>query len=190
MKLGTLVIISSPSGGGKTTVVEKLLALISNSARFPTTTTRSPRPNERPGMDYNFITRSEFVSKIVDGDFIEHVTYADHFYGTDKKLLFAMLKKHSVVFAAIDVRGKNSLAAVPVPQISIFLEPESLAALEDRINRRPDATPEDTARRLAVAKAEIAQAGDYDCRIVNVQGRFDDTVAQAKTAIDKILKVS
>lgn len=183
---GLLVVVSSPSGGGKTTVIDTLLTLIPRSVRFPTTTTRLPRPNERPGVDYNFITRSEFVYKIVHGDFIEHVSYAGHYYGTDQRLLTQMLNGHSMVFAAIDVRGKKSLEALSVPQVSIFLEPESLAMLEERINRRPDATKEDTARRLAVAKEEIAQASAYTHRIVNAQGKFDETVAQVKAVLDKI----
>lgn len=186
MKSGTLVIISAPSGGGKNTVIEKMLPLMPNSARFVTTTTRLPRAAERSGVDYHFLTRSEFVYKIVNGDFAEHVTYAGNYYGVDQNLLFEMLKKHTWVFAPIDVKGKESLQKLVIPQVSIFLQPESLKTLETRINRRPGATPEDTARRLAVAQGEIAKASTYDYQIVNYEGLLGATVDQVKSILDKI----
>ncbi len=189
MKLGTLIVISSPSGGGKTTVIERLLLLTPHSIRFPTTTTRPPRPHEQAGVDYHFVTRSEFAYKIARGDFAEHVVYAGHYYGVDQKLLFSLLKKYKTVFVAIDVRGKQSLASLSIPQISIFLEPESLTMLAEHLNRRPGATAADTARRLAVAQEEISQAHTFTYRVVNVQGQLNETVETVKALLDNQPKI-
>ena len=187
---GLLVVISSPSGGGKTTVINELIRQLPDSVRLVTSTTRPPRPGEINGVDYHFLTRSEFNYKIVEGDCVEHIQYVEHYYGVDKKLLTTMLEHHPYVFAPIDVRGKNSLAVLPIRQVSIFLEPDSLSMLEENLKRRPGSTTEDIARRLAVAREEITQAATFTYSVINVHGKFDKTVVDVKAILDKIDQTS
>ena len=105
---GHLVIISSPSGGGKNSVINALMTRFLNSARLVTTTTRPMRPLEKDGIDYVFVTHEEFEQKLQAGDFLEHNKYAaGHYYGTDRKTLEHLLDSHPLVFSQIEVNGKH-----------------------------------------------------------------------------------
>ncbi len=181
-KTGQLVIISSPSGGGKDAVIAALLKIFLTAARLITTTTRPPRPGNKNGVDYYFIGEEEFKNKIERGDFLEHNFYAGNYYGTQKKHLEKMLATHDIVFTQIEVNGKHNLDKAGVKNLSIFLLPESLDILRQRIKRRGGLTPELIAKRLAIAEQEIAASADYDYRLVNVDGKMEETV-------DKIAKI-
>jgi guanylate kinase len=183
---GTLVIIAAPSGGGKTTVINELVRVIPNTVRFVTSTTRPARSGEVNGIDYHFLTRSEFAYKIVQGDFVEYVTYADHYYGTDRTLLNRLLEKYTIVFAPIDVRGKESYENLPFDQVSIFLKPESLDVLAARLARRAGITQTEIDRRLAVAKEEIGEAATFDYCIENKEGQLNSTLHAVRSVLDKI----
>lgn len=173
---GTLIVISAPSGGGKTTLIRSLSDAVPHSARLITTTTRAPRDGEQDGVDYHFLSREAFEQKIQSGDFLEYVEYADHYYGTDKHELTAMLEQYIYVFAAVDVRGKQSFESARVPMFSIFLKPESVDILRERLEVRPGITENVIQERLQVAASEMAQAPHYDAVIINRQGYFEETV--------------
>lgn len=180
--MSLLVVISSPSGGGKDAVINSLVKIIPHSARFVTTTTRSPRPGNVDGRDYFFISKSEFEQKIAKSELLEHNFYAGNYYGTEKKHLEESLKKNDVVFTQIEVNGKHNLDRLGIPHLSIFLVPESLEILRSRIEKRGGITPEIIAERLKIAEREIAESADYDHRIVNVDGKLEET-------IEKIAKI-
>lgn len=185
MPQGLLVIISAPSGGGKTTIVNRLLEDIPTAARLVTTTTRLPRPGESDGVDYHFMTRGTFQKKIQTGDFVEWVEYAGAFYGTDRHELEALLAEHPFIFANVDVRGKESLERGGFPGVSIFLVPESEAILRDRLARRPRATEAYIESRLARAAAEMAMAPTFDHQVVNREGQLAEAVAEIQAILDK-----
>ena len=151
MKQGWLISIVSPSGGGKTTVVNELISQLPKTVRFVTSTTRPMRPGEVDGVDYHFLTRSEFVFKIVNGELLEYIEFAGNYYGTDRAELEKSLAIYNFVFAPIDVRGTESLRAFPYKQKRIFLQPESLEVLRTRLARRPGITEVEIERRLAYA---------------------------------------
>ncbi len=182
---GLLVIISAPSGGGKTTVISRLLEELPSAARLVTTTTRLPRPGESDGVDYHFITRGTFQNKIQKGDFVEWVEFAGAFYGTDRHEVEQLLVENQFVFANVDVRGKDSLVAAGFPCLSIFLMPESEEILRARLARRPRATEAYIASRLARAAAEVAVAPTFDYQVVNREGQLAETLAQIQEILDK-----
>src|SRR3989338_11663219 len=99
---GLLFIISSPSGGGKDSVINALIKMFPDSTRVITTTTRAPRPGNINGVDYHFITPEEFKQKLATGDFVEHNVYGGNYYGMQKKHLAELLATHPIVFTQID----------------------------------------------------------------------------------------
>lgn len=185
---GLLVSIVAPSGGGKTTVVHELLKQLPNSARLVTSTTRPPRPHEVNGVDYHFLTRSEFAYKIAEGDLLEYVEFAGNFYGTDRVRLEKLLEKNKFVLLAIDVQGSDFYAASKYPNKRIFLMPESLEVVRTRLARRPGITEAEVERRLAPAQAEINAAPRFDATVLNREGRLAETVAEVKALLTEMAK--
>ena len=190
MKKQLLVIISSPSGGGKDSVINALLKRLSRTTRLVTTTTRPPRPGNQEGVDYYFISPETFKTKLVAGDFLEHNVYAGNYYGEEKKELERCFKDNDVVLTQIDVTGKHALDRLAVPHLSIFLVPESLDILKARIEKRGGITPEVIAERLAIAKREIEESSDYDYRIINVDGALEQTIKKIAKIITSRLEDS
>lgn len=184
---GLFVVISSPSGGGKDSVINALLQQFPNSARFVTTTSRLPRPGNQEGVDYHFVTREEFQKKIERGDFIEYNFYADNYYGTEKSRLQDALKKYDLVLTQIEVNGKHNLDKAGLSHLSIFLLPESLERLATRIRRRGGLTEAAITERLAIAKAEIQTSADYDYKIVNAEGQLPATISKIADIISEQL---
>lgn len=182
---GRLVIISSPSGGGKDSVIRGLLKIIPNSARYLTTTTRPMRPGEENGVDYHFISREDFEKMIKNGELIEYNIYADNYYGTEKKRLNNLLENHSVVFSNIEVNGKRNFDKAGWENTSIFLLPESLNVLKERIIARGGLSPEVVEKRLETAKKEIAEADSYDYKLTNYQGKLDETIEKTAEILNK-----
>ena len=184
---GLLVVISSPSGGGKDSVINALLKKFPHSARFVTTTSRPPRPGQKDGVDYNFISAAEFRKKIERGEFIEYNFYADNYYGTEKTVLKETLKNHPLVLTQIEVNGKHNLDKASLKHLSIFLLPESLNELAARIRRRGGVSEELIKERLEIAKKEIRGSADYDYKIVNEQGKLAETIDKIGGIIEKHL---
>lgn len=188
MRQGLVVSIIAPSGGGKTTVVNELIKQLPRAVRFVTTTSRAPRPGETNGVDYHFLTRSEFAAKITRGELIEYVEFAGQFYGMDRLEMDSALAKFDYVLAPIDVRGAQSLQACDYRQFHIFLKPENVTVLRTRLARRPNITEEEIVRRLGYAEAEIAKAPEFDAIVVNREGHLAETVAEVKVLLTEIAK--
>lgn len=185
--MGLLVVISSPSGGGKDSVINALLKRIPDSVRLVTTTSRQPRPGNIEGLDYYFISKDDFVKKIEAGDFVEYNFYADNYYGTQKKHLEALLREHALVLTQIEVNGKHNLDKAGIKHLSIFLLPESLDQLRERIIKRGGITPDVIDERMAIAKREIQASSDYDKKLVNAEGKLEETIDKITEIIKKKL---
>ena len=184
---GLLVVISSPSGGGKTTVVKRILD--SGDDRFVysvSATTRPPRPGEKDGRDYFFLSDEEFRRRIQDGAFAEWAEVHGHLYGTLKDQIDRNLKAGKIILLDIDVKGGLSLKrAFSKDSLLIFLAPPSLEILEKRLRERGTDSEEEINRRLQRVKMELDAAKQYDTVIVNED--LDTTVREVLEAIERRL---
>jgi guanylate kinase len=164
-----LIVLSAPSGGGKTTLCQQLLESYPNMTRAVTCTTRAPRPGERDGVDYYFLDAGAFLKRVQAGHFIEHATVHGHSYGTLKSELLEKLRTGRDVLLAIDVQGAAAIwerAAhdheLRCALVSVFLTPASLSELEARLVRRGADSPAVIQKRLSVARQEVAQWKRFD----------------------------
>src|SRR3989339_2102838 len=180
--VGKLIIISSPSGGGKDAVINALIKIFPESTRLITTTSRPKRPGNKEGIDYYFISQDDFKNKINNGDFVEYNIYSSNYYGTQKKHLEEKLMNNKIVLSQLEVNGKHNLDKLHVPHLSIYLLPENLDILQNRIQRRGGLTAGQIKERMRIAELEIKESEDYDFRIINKEGRIQET-------IDKIAEI-
>ena len=168
-------VVSSPSGGGKTTVVERLLRAVPGLARSVSVTTRLPRPGERRGRDYRFVTPAAFGRLRRSGRLLEWAEVHGACYGTLKSPVLRALSQGRRLVLCIDVQGARQVRRALGPRAAlIFLLPPSMARLRARLRRRRTESPAAIRRRLAAARREIACARWYDHTVVN--DRLDRTV--------------
>jgi len=184
---GILVIISSPSGGGKDAVISSLLKKIEHSTKLVTTTTRALRPEDQDGITYHFVTKENFEEKIKNGEIIEYNFYAGNYYGITKTELENKLKEFNIVFTNIDVHGRRNLTAAGFKILSIFLLPESLDDLKIRISRRGGLNDTEIEQRLQTAKQEITCAHEYDFQVTNKTDKLDETIDSIAKIITEYL---
>ncbi len=166
MSRGFAVIISAPSGTGKSTICRKLLARDKSLRYSISCTTRDPRPGEKHGRDYYFLTHEEFKRKIHRDEFLEWAIVHGQYYGTPKRFLDEQIAEGNVVILAIDVQGANAIRRKRPHTTAIFLVPPSWRSLRERLReRRQD--PKEAERRLASAREELHQAKHYEYMVVN-----------------------
>lgn len=173
---GQLVVISGPSGVGKSTILRRLLARLPHLIPSVSATTRPPRAGERDGVDYHFIPLEEFERRRKAGDFLEccRVYGRQHWYGTLVDEVAPRLAAGDWVVLEIDVEGTLSILQKFPDALTIFVEPERPEQLDERLRGRGTESPEAMARRLEVALRELAEAHRYRHRVVNA--RLDDAV--------------
>jgi guanylate kinase len=164
---GRAIIVSGPSGVGKDTIIDRLMASRPRLVRCITCTTRPPRPGERDGVDYHFLSEGEFAAHVADGGFLEHVVYAGHSYGTLRSELERQVQAGHDVVLRVDVKGMRSLREQIPGALRIFIAPPSLEALEQRLAARGTDGAEKTRQRLDEARAEMAAQGEYSHVVVN-----------------------
>ena len=164
------MIVSAPSGGGKTTLCSRLLRDFKNLKLSISCTTRAPRGQEKEGEAYFFLTFQEFESKVSDGDFAEWAKVHGNYYGTSKSTIASIFKKGHAVLLDIDVQGAHQLKKIYGDQaITIFLTPPSIEVLEQRLRGRGTDPEETILKRLAHAATEMNSATDFDTIVVNDQ---------------------
>lgn len=166
---GRLVVISAPSGAGKTTLCHRLLKDFPNDLVLSiSSTTRAPRGTEKDGIDYHFLTREAFDAEASSGGFAEWATVHGHCYGTSKNVIEQAFKQGKSVLLDIDVQGAASLRkSYPSRSLLIFISPPSLDALEQRLRARGTDSEDTIQRRVTNARAEMKRAPEFDRIIIN-----------------------
>jgi guanylate kinase len=169
-----LILISAPSGAGKTTLCELLLKACPNMSRAVTCTTRAPRPGEQDGVDYYFLKAADFLRRVQAGNFLEHATVFGNSYGLLKSELLGKLRSGKDVLLNVDVQGAATIRATAEEEpelkralVTIFLTTPSLEILEARLKNRNADDPAVIKKRLAAAKHEVAQWKNFDYLVIS-----------------------
>jgi len=175
---GLLFIVSSPSGGGKTTLIRHTMERLERRG-IPTHfsvshTTRPPRPSEVDGRDYHFVDEAAFEEMVRRGAFLEWAEYAGHRYGTSREEVEGRLERGIDVFLDIEVQGAAQVKARIPGAVKVFVYPPSYEVLKERLQRRRQDPPEAIRRRLQWAQRELQVVGDFDYAIIN--DRLDEAV--------------
>jgi guanylate kinase len=182
MKKGLLIVLSSPSGGGKTTLAMKLLAKDKNILRSVSCTTRKPRTGEKNGKDYFFLSRAEFKKMRDKKAFLEWAPVHGQFYGTPKSWVLEQLDKGRDVLLVIDVQGGRAIRRLYPQALLIFLVPPSLKVLGERLSLRRSEDAASLRVRLKAAREEMRAGKAYPHRVVN------DRLSQAVKEVFQIIR--
>ena len=165
---GIMLVISSPSGAGKTTLCRRIISEVPGVELSISATTREPRPNERDASDYHFRSVEQFQDMIERDEFLEWAKVFKNFYGTPRSEVEARLVAGMDVVFDVDWQGARALKTIrPGDVVSIFILPPSLAQLKQRLEGRPGADPKSVQSRLDGAGQDILRWGEYDYAIVN-----------------------
>ena len=181
MKKGLILVVSGPAGSGKGTVNAMLLER-EDFAFSVSATTRAPRPGEVDGVNYHYITREEFLSRIDSGDMLEYTEYCGNFYGTPLREAEEVMQSGKNLILEIEVEGARNVKAKYPDAVLVLLLPPSYSEQEARLRGRGTETEDKILLRLARAKEEVALADCYDYVVYNFDGR-------ARDAADQILSI-
>jgi guanylate kinase len=172
---GNIFMVVAPSGAGKSTLVNALLARDPAIQLSVSYTTRPPRPGEQDGREYHFVSVEEFKARRARGEFLESAEVHGNFYATSRVWIEQRMLEGRDVLLEIDWQGARQIKAAFAHAIGIFILPPSIDALEQRLHKRGQDSPQVIARRLLAAGAEIAHAPEFDYVIINEN--FDHALA-------------
>ena len=178
---GQLIVLSGPSGTGKSTVIAELFRQRENIHFSVSYTTRAPRAGEQDGVNYNFVTRQEFERMIADNELLEYAEYVNNYYGTSLKVIHDKLDAGIDVLLDIEVQGAAKVRQRCPEALFIFIAPPSFEELSRRLHNRNTDTEEVIVGRLEKAKEELKEVPNYDYLVIN------DEVSNAVREIEAIL---
>jgi guanylate kinase len=179
---GLMLVLSSPSGAGKTSIARHLLELEPELEMSVSVTTRPKRPSEVEGVDYRFIERATFRAMVARGELLEHAVVYDHAYGTPRAAVEAALAAGRDVLFDIDWQGAQQLREVARDDmVGVFILPPSTAELERRLRRRAQDPESEVNKRLAQVAADVTHWAEYDYVLINYE--LERSVAQARAIL-------
>ncbi|MGX2041914.1 guanylate kinase [Methylocaldum sp. MU1018] len=181
MSIGTLFIVSAPSGAGKTSLVRALRENLGGFTVSVSHTTRAQRPGEVHGRDYFFVDHAEFERMVAEGEFLEHARVFDNYYGTARTTVEKALSEGQDVVLEIDWQGARQMRSLMPGCVSIFILPPSRRTLEERLQARGQDDPDTIARRMRDAISEMSHYGEYDYLVVNDD--FDQALAELRSVV-------
>ncbi|MCK9310459.1 MAG: guanylate kinase [Candidatus Cloacimonetes bacterium] len=174
--------LSAPSGGGKSTILNEILQVTDNIDYSVSFTTRQPRGMEQNGIHYHFVEEDEFLKRIDSGDFLEHARVFGNWYGTSISYIKSRLACGKHVIMDIDVQGASLISATDIPYVKVFIIPPSMGVLKERLVLRATDSQEEITKRLNTAKDELAYIPFYDYLVVN------DDLSQAVSDVQAIIR--
>ncbi|MDE0186596.1 MAG: guanylate kinase [Candidatus Poribacteria bacterium] len=180
---GLLIVISGPSGSGKTSVVKALCQADPALTHSISATTRPRRPDEVNGVNYHFLSSSEFDELVMQDGFLESAKYGEHYYGTLRSEVEPKISEGKNVVVEIDVHGGMQVKELPLKHVCIFILPPSFTVLEKRLRGRKTESGPELQQRLQRAQSEIVYMKYYDFYVVN----FEDCIDQAVQKIRAII---
>jgi len=178
---GRLIVISAPSGAGKSTIIRRIVSLRPDLILSVSATTRQPRAGEKDGAAYHFVTKERFMEMIRQGEFLEYAEYVGEFYGTPKGPVFEWIESGRDVILEIEIRGARQVMAQSPGATTIFIVPPDMQELERRLRGRRSEPEEKLASRLEKALLELEEKELYDHIVVN------DDVSRAAGEILEII---
>jgi guanylate kinase len=164
---GTLFVVSAPSGAGKHTILERVLARDNRLGYSVSATTRRPRHGEVDGTHYHFMDRASFERRVAEGDFVEWAEVHGNLYGTLRSEVDRLVESGKDIVLELDVQGMRNVKRAGLDAVTIFIMAPTVEDLERRLKARGTDRPEEIALRLSNAEAELAARGEYDHVIVN-----------------------
>lgn len=167
---GILVVLSAPSGCGKTSIVERLLKRHPDWVRSISATTRKPRVDEKDAQDYFFYSRQDFEKKVREAKMLEHAVIYDNLYGTPREFVETQVAQGRTVIMTIDVQGTKQIMeswGKGRSLLSVFVLPPSVKVLRERLTGRNTESPEEIEKRIGIAQDEIKEAKLYDHTVIN-----------------------
>ncbi|GAB4471321.1 MAG: guanylate kinase [Burkholderiaceae bacterium] len=173
---GNIFLVVAPSGAGKSTLVNALLAKDAAIQLSVSYTTRPPRPGEQDGREYHFVSVEDFKARRARGEFLESAEVHGNFYATSRLWIEERMREGRDVLLEIDWQGARQVKAAFAHAVGIFILPPSIDALEQRLHKRGQDSPQVIARRLLAAGSEIAHAPEFDYVIINAD--FDRALAE------------
>ena len=188
---GLLIVISGPSGAGKGTICKALLEKRDDLFISVSATTRSPRAGEVDGVNYHFLTKEDFISKVESNDFLEYAEVHGNMYGTPKFKVEEMLAEGKNVILEIDIQGALKVKENFSEGVFIFILPPSMEELKQRINKRCSETEESLMTRFKNAYQEINYVSKYNYAVVNDEvdtavNKIEGIIAAEKCRVDRI----
>ena len=178
---GLFLVVSGPSGAGKDTICQKLIKENSNIWMSVSMTTRKPRPLEKDGVDYFFVSSEEFENKINDNTFLEYASYNDNYYGTPKDKVEEKLNEGKDVILVIDINGAINIKKIIPSALFIFIMPPDMETLKNRLIGRKTESKDKIVQRFITAYNEVNNYKKYNYVVVN--DKVEDAVNKVKSII-------
>ena len=185
-KPNLVIVISGPSGSGKSTIINALCKSDETLQLSVSATTRKPRPREVDGVDYRFLSKSEFENHIQQGSFLEWAEYGGNLYGTLKSEIVTAREAGKDSILEIEVKGSLAIREqnlAPARSVLIFIVPPSLTVLKKRLRRRKTESAAEQKQRLDIAKSEVQEIKNYDYWVSNPEKAIQEAVRQIQTII-------
>jgi guanylate kinase len=182
---GKIIVVSAPSGAGKTTIVKNILSEIPRLSFSISATTRKKRENETDGVEYFFITEEEFKKRIEENGFVEWEKFYDYYYGTPKDFIEEKINSGVSVLFEVDVKGALNIKKIYPDAILIYIYPPSFEVLVERLKKRATEDETDLKKRIERAKMELSLKDKFDYLVENKN--LNTAISEVKNIIEKLI---